>query len=33
VGGVCRGLDDIAAIMAEDIAIFIDEPKMNADLG
>jgi hypothetical protein len=33
MGGVCRGLDDIAAIMAEDIAIFIDEPKMNADLG
>jgi hypothetical protein len=33
MGGVCRGLDDIAVIMAEDIAAFIDEPKMNADLG
>ena len=33
MGGICRGLDDIAAIMAEDIAGFIDEPEMNADLG
>jgi hypothetical protein len=33
MGAVCRGLDDIAAIMAEDIAIFIDDPEMNADLG
>ncbi len=33
MGGVCRGLDDIAAIMAEDIAAFLEEPEMNADLG
>jgi hypothetical protein len=33
MGGICRGLDEIAAIMAADIAYFIDEPEMNADLG
>jgi hypothetical protein len=33
MSGICRGLDDIAVIMAEDIADFIDDPKMNADLG
>jgi hypothetical protein len=32
MGGICRGLDTIASFMAEDIAVFIDAPKMRVQL-